>query len=327
MKFNQLVAMFFAVVTIVCCPFSWAAQSIPQKPVTLEAAEIRQTLQQLIEVLAKEYIVKDNADVIAQVLNYKMSHQEFNNRQALSSFQTSLAILLRDISGDANLDIVPTVNEWSLGQTQHLSATASSVLTAKVLAGNIGYLTLPRFEQAAKTLLPAAMSTLQNTKAIIIDLREAEGDSLVMAQLLLSYFTEPDVPLFDNYYQQRAKVEQLNALASTSEKFKHDFPVYLLTSPFNVGISELVSYSLKHMGKAVIIGKPTMGMAVIKQTFPINPWLKVSIPVAVPINPITKGNWQEQGVLPDYDIDVIKSFDFAFKIASDHLLLEAADKK
>jgi len=151
---------------------------------------------------------------------------------------------------------------------------------------------------------------------MIIDLREANEGSMEFAQHLMSYFIDTETLLAEIHYQRQEKTLKLESIEGLGyANFKQNYPIYILTSAFVTHAAEFFSYTLQHFDRAAIIGRKTMGVSSLSQEFVINEWLTLKLPVALPINPITKSNWEGEGVIPDIDVDTKRSFETAYQHA------------
>lgn len=136
----------------------------------------------------------------------------------------------------------------------------------------------------------------------------------------MSFFTKKNTVLLKVLYDRQEKTQTLKSLPKANiEKFKKNYPLYILTSPFVSGSGELLSYTLKHLNKAVVIGNKTMGVAAISTQYKIEDLLSIEVPIAIPLNPVTNANWEGEGVIPDIEVNSAQSFDIAYKVAKSHL--------
>jgi retinol-binding protein 3 len=81
-----------------------------------------------------------------------------------------------------------------------------------------------------------------------------------------------------------------------------DKPVYILTSGRTFSAAESISYSLKNLKRATIVGETTRGGAHPITPRRLNEHFSVTLPTSRYISPITKGNWEGTGVEPDIKV-------------------------
>lgn len=87
---------------------------------------------------------------------------------------------------------------------------------------------------------------------------------------------------------------------------------------------EELAYDLQQLGRATIIGERTRGGAHAREGFRVHPHLEVTIPVARPVNPVSGGNWEGTGVVPDIDTTSHAAHDTAYRLALDHVIARNA---
>ena len=77
--------------------------------------------------------------------------------------------------------------------------------------------------------------------------------------------------------------------------------MYVLTSHRNLlRRGEEFTYDLKNLKRATIVGETTGGGAASGRGTPITAHFDIAVPVARPINPVTKTDWEGTGITPDY---------------------------
>jgi hypothetical protein len=176
---------------------------------------------------------------------------------------------------------------------------------ARILEGNIGYLEFDYFEDPAIASETAAstMQFLNNTDALIIDLRRNNGGAMEMGQFISSYFySNKELPLYKYYYNEknRKKVErEMWLLPSVPGKRLEDIDIYILTSAVTFSAAEWMSYSLQNLKRATIVGEKTAGGAhpIDRKVLPNG--FFVNIPFGEVKDPITNTDFEGKGVMPD----------------------------
>ncbi|PKG83172.1 hypothetical protein CXF85_11605 [Colwellia sp. 75C3] len=293
---------------------------------TLSKENIEKAISNIILLLEKEYIYPEKALLVEEELRRKLVNNEFDKISDWYSFIRSLNAIIRGISGDMYLDIVETNPSLTLEKAQKKSVfniqDSYGVGGVDLLSGNIGYMRMNYFYQNhnAKNEIFHALKELSKVDALIIDLRDTEGDSIPLAQYFMSFFIKEGTILSEILYDKQNKRKRLRAFENSgNDKFKHDFPIYILTSSFLSSSGEFFCYTLKHFKKAVIVGEKTMGIAHVLQNQKINNYISLNIPIAIPINPTTHSNWEKTGVTPDLDVAANLSLDAAHKMAKQYL--------
>jgi len=287
--------------------------------------DIKKCINQVIHLLERDYIFSEKSTLIAKSLKYRLASNEFNQSIELGTFINEFDVLIRNVSGDSYLNIIDTNSHVIIDHQAHSKQNNSENFgfdKIEVLPGNIGYMKLNHFYQNPKAELQAlkAFTYLTKTDAIIIDLRDVEGDSITLSQYMMSFFVEKNTTLTTMVYNKKHQTEILKSSKNLGFKhFKHNYPVYILTSAFLAGTGEFFSYTLQQLKKAVIVGEKTMGVAFISKKQKVNEFISINMPVAFPIHPVTNTNWEQEGVTPDFNVDANQSFDVAYKLAKDYL--------
>ena len=290
--------------------------------------DIIESSLKLIDVLEKYYIFPEKSQIITKQLQYNLRSNKLNQINNLGQFIHELGIFVRRVGEDGYLNIIETSPQFKIGNSQSQVSRVPKKITSfgfekiEILSGNIGYLKLDYFYQNPKAELKAAQvfDYLSETDAIIIDLRDVAGESISLAQYMMSFFIEQNTILTNVIYDKQTKTKVLKSAPNLSnDRLKHNFPVYILTSAFVSGTGEFFSYTLKHLGKALIVGEKTMGVAYISRKLRVDQFISITMPIAIPMHPVTKTNWEQEGVVPDFDVNADLSFDMAYKLAKEHL--------
>lgn len=190
------------------------------------------------------------------------------------------------------------------------------------LMGDIGYLgtTLVGEPADAATMISAAMALIANTKALILDLRDNRGGSTYGMAYWCSYFF-PDgesVHLTDVYRRTTRSTQQFWTLPYVPGTRYLDRPVYVLTGPVTFSGAEDLAYNLKVHGRALLIGESTRGGAHPTAFYPLSEHITITVPYARSINPVTGGDWEGTGVVPDLAVPAAQALDVAYQHALEH---------
>jgi hypothetical protein len=196
--------------------------------------------------------------------------------------------------------------------------------------GNIGYLDLRRFEypKICAETVAAAMKFLAHSDALIIDLRQNPGGRGELLQIIFSYFFEDHrVHYATDIYRSRNVKKQWWTVPGVDGWRMPDVPLYILTSYGTGSAAELFAFSLKHLGRAVVVGDTTAGAAhtTHRYEFP-DVHITLNIPTGTTISPVTGTDWEGTGVIPDIDVPPEQAFDVAYSMALDSLMTLAADE-
>ena len=170
-----------------------------------------------------------------------------------------------------------------------------------ILPHNVGYLKIDWFAELSicRQTAVAAMASLNQTDAVIFDLRDSSGGFPDMVSLIASYFF--DHPEY--MYSPRG--------APNAESWTHspvpgnrlaDKPVFILTSSATWSGAEQFSYDLKMLKRATLVGETTRGGAHAGVFHRIDDHFGMGIPDEKSINPFGKADWEGVGVPPDVKV-------------------------
>jgi peptidase S41-like protein len=186
------------------------------------------------------------------------------------------------------------------------------------LAGNVGLLDLRSIEAAGQTAttIDAAMTLVQYTDALLIDLRHNLGGDPDGVAYLCGYFLGP-APVHVNSVFDRASgtTRQYWTPAHLPAPRYLDRPVYVLTGPDTFSGAEEIAYNLQQLGRATLVGTVTRGGAHPTGDFWVAPQVSVRIPTARSVSPVTGTNWEGVGVRPDVEVPADEAFRYAYRLA------------
>ena len=175
------------------------------------------------------------------------------------------------------------------------------------LIGNIGYIDIRYFAPVnmAGDVAVTAMNFLARCDALIFDLRQCGGGDPFMTQLFQSYlFNKDNKPklLLTKYHHAKNEVQQKWTYPYIPGKRLSEAPVYILTSARTFSGGEDMAYTLKHHGRATIVGEITGGGAhPVTELLPGEGFIFI-LPEGYPTHPVTNTNWEGKGVQPDIKV-------------------------
>ena len=206
--------------------------------------------------------------------------------------------------------------------------------TVKVLEGNIGYIDLRLFypianDTKSKEIVRQSMAALENTNAIVIDLRKCVGGSPEMISLIVSYFypTNSKVHLNSFFYRPNNSTFESYTLESIDGRRMPDKKLYVLTGSKSFSAAEEFCYDLKQLKRATLVGAVTGGGAHTVEPRQIDENFEMFVPTGRAINPITKTNWEGVGVKPDVEVDEAIALQEAHAMALEELITNATTKE
>jgi len=174
----------------------------------------------------------------------------------------------------------------------------------EILDGNVGLLELRGFSerQVFGPHVIAAMKFLENTDAVILDLRKNGGGSPDTVRYLSSYFIGKGVHLNSIYKREGDSTKEFWTLDEVPGKRRTDVPVFVLTSKRTGSGGEGCAYIFQTQKRGKLIGEVTAGAANPGGMVPVSNYFACFVPDGRPINPITQTNWEGVGVKPDQEV-------------------------
>jgi hypothetical protein len=300
-----------------------------------------ESILKIDSLLQENYVFPDKAKLISIYLKKQYQKGEFKKYNLIDSFAIALTKEIRSINNDRHLGVWTTLfpiqkaslkNDYEtyFHNFTNIRAQANGFKEVKIMDGNVGYLKIDFFLNETNSTIDSYMKLLQNTDAIIIDLRNNGGGNPKTVQYLCSYFLKDSILINTLYYR---KDNRTNNIFTTNVNGKKliDVPLLILTGSKTYSGAEEFSYNMQTQKRAFIIGKTTGGAANPGDVFKINNELEIFIPTGTGINPITKTNWEGIGVIPEIitkeNLTDTTAIDMALKLAEEYRSKKLADSK
>lgn len=294
----------------------------------------RVVIQQIADLLEEKYVFPDVGKQVADHLRQRLADGGIVPTLSPPELAEVLTATFSSLTHDSHLRLDHDPARASGGDDieelmrRHFEGARRNnfgFIKAERLAGNIGYLLIREFPPTE-----VAMAIVANTQALIFDIRGHKGGSPEMIQLLISYLVnEEPRPLTGIYSRATDQIETYQTLTEIPGKRMPEVPVYILVDQQTHSAAEAFAYDLQALKRATIIGTRTRGGAHLVDFIPLKGMFVFMLPIARAINPITNGNWQGTGVIPDVETTPDRALEFAHVQALRELLASAneADEK
>ena len=311
---------------IILSPFFCQITTIAQKSKSLsDKAYMNSILQKIDSLIECKYVLIDKAAKCAEEFRKLYKSGKYDIMTDSKKFAKTVTDDLQTITNDKHVSlrmIVPgdigekpesglyhSIRLSRLGMKENLGFYKLEWINEK-----IGYLDLRRFYSIsmAKEMVNAAMKFLSNASAIIIDIRENGGGA---GDFLSSYFLKYPTQLSSVYYRENNYTEEFWTSREIDGEPRTDVPLYILIGKNTFSASEAFAYDLKALKRATLIGETTKGGAHSYDAFKINDQFEINISTARSFSPITGGNWEAVGVMPDVQVPSGKALDAAIVLA------------
>jgi hypothetical protein len=295
----------------------------------VDAAERQRILDAAISNLKRHYIFPDVAQKMAEAILIKEKRGEYDAITDGDTFAHQLTKQMRDVSHDRHLELVysqdPLPQQPAAETPESLARYREAMKRqncafekVETLPHNMGYLKLNFFpdRSVCEQTAIAAMASLNDADALIVDLRDNRGGMPNMVALIASYlFDHPEY-----FYNPRENTTQESWTHSPVPGNKlADKPVYVLTSARTFSGAEQLCYNLKMLKRATLVGETTGGAAHAGVWYRIDDHFGMGIPETRPINPYASTDWAETGVEPDVRVNASDALETAVKLAQSKL--------
>ncbi len=327
------------------CSSAVLAQMPPSPTKPISGTERAAVITELGQQLKSQYIFPAVAAKTAAALSAKAAHGDYRDDKSTTAFAKALSSDLRSIGNDRHLrvkfapgfslpprnaDRAPTPKEMAQMNAQMRSSAAREsygISRVQLLPGDVSYIDLrnfghPEFDGAA---YDAAMSLVAGTKALVLDLRRNGGGTPDgVAYLISHFFPLGDARhLNDIYVRADNSTRQYWTIPSAMPRFTG--PIYVLTSHFTGSGAEECAYDLQTQKRATLVGETTGGAANPGGYISIGYGFIAFVPMARPINPITKTNWEHVGVQPDIAVPAGSAMKVAYVAILNDFVKESTD--
>ena len=188
---------------------------------------------------------------------------------------------------------------------------------AKKIEDTILYIHVTSFDQKVVKGVKKAMAEHNNTKGIILDLRNNPGGLLDQAVGLVDLFVDKGVIVSQ---KGKVKTENLNYTAHAKDS-DTDTPIVTLVNGGSASASEIVSGALQDFNRSIVVGEKTFGKGSVQVVMPIGEEEALKLTVARYYLPSGR-TIQALGVTPDINVHLGK-----IEFKEDPLMLKESDLK
>ncbi|GAB4198631.1 MAG: hypothetical protein Tsb002_33730 [Wenzhouxiangellaceae bacterium] len=280
--------------------------------------------------LETAYVIPAEGKLIAQALRGAWATSEINHENA-AQFAAEVTRILQSVNQDGHLSLKADVSaNAALLQSdtveeadddywlQQARAENWGIEAYRRLPGNIAYLNLTGFWDVGpgREKLAAALRLMEDAAGVVIDLRYNGGGSPQMVAFLTSYFVSDQRLLMTFYDGLTQQSSESHAMATVPGRRLSGMPLYVLTSAGTGSAAEEFASHVRWFELGTLVGQPTYGAAYNNSLLPIASEFVLSLSTGMPVHPVSKGNWEAEGVQPHH----VTSADAALAVAHAQLL-------
>jgi len=297
-----------------------------QQPRSLaDRAYKAEVLQKVAGLVETKYVLADKAEGFADEFRAKCASGAYDALNEAKEFAAKITADLVAITGDKHLNFrliessgvgeIPVsplhhpVRYRLLGQAENTGFHELEWIEPK-----IGYLDIRRFNHfgEAKEMALAAMAFLSGADAVIIDVRENGGGS---GDYLSSYFLPFPTQLSGSYSRVDDTLTEFWTRRDIGMEPRTDVPLIVLIGPRTFSAAESFAYDLQSRKRATLVGEPTKGGAHSVDLFRVGDQFEFTISTERAVSPVTGGNWEGTGVLPDVPVSAANALERAITMA------------
>lgn len=189
----------------------------------------------------------------------------------------------------------------------------------EILPGNVGYIDMRGFahfedmDSPARLAADAALRLTDGADALIIDLRENGGGSPAMVGYLASAFVPHGSDIYNTFHSRQGTASEAPPTPYATPDTS--VPLFILINDRTASAAEAFAYTLKNAKRAVVVGEASAGAANPGGTVALPGGLSIFISGGSPRSPITGGNWEGTGVMPDVATPASQALDRAQVLA------------
>jgi hypothetical protein len=192
------------------------------------------------------------------------------------------------------------------------------IARAERLPGNVGLLQIHDLDEPEGTgeAVVAAMSFLQRTSALVLDVRTGNGGAPTGVAFLISFFVDDEPVHLLDICDRGGALRQQTWTSGYLPVPRYRDPLFVLTSSGTFSALEELAYDLQAMGRATVVGERTRGAANPVALIQVHPQIAVRVPTQSVRNALTGGNWEGVGVQPDVPCEADEALSRAHRRAA-----------
>ncbi len=326
-RFIELRVWFTVLCQLLLCICIGQAQD--QQDMKLSPETKSQVISEVLQQLTSKYVFPEVAAQMERAIRSHVADGDYATLTSARQFAERLQSDLREVSRDQHFEVaysyepIPIQNA---NQQEKIDPERQARIrykgglvnywfkNADVLPGNLAYLRFDGFfplKDGGLDTANSAMSFLQHTSALIIDLRANRGGDPAVGLVLMGYLLDKPVH-FGDYLSRPDGLKTENWISPHTAGAKYCGDVYVLVSGDTISAAEGFAYDLQSVRRAVVIGERSAGAAHPAFDYRVGEHFTLTIPTSRYVNAVTGTDWEGAGVVPDISV-------------SKHLALQTAE--
>lgn len=267
--------------------------------------------------LERSYVDADTGRMISNVVRRQLRSGAYDTIRSEIGFAEQVTRDLRSVNGDLhlNLRLQPASSPGAAGAGN--SIANHGIVRVEVMPGNIGYMEIHAFQGSPgyEKAIVDALAKLEDTNAIIIDVRRHRGGSSQMSHLLFSHFLPAQPIETIRVVDRNNGVTIRRSVQDVPGPRRTDVPLYVLTSQYTGSAGEEFTFVLRNQKRATIVGDRTAGAGHMVNSFPVGHGFSAGVSITRVSDPRTGAEWEIVGVSPDIKVPSEDALDVAYAAA------------
>jgi hypothetical protein len=280
----------------------------------LDGAERARVLAAIGPAIGAHYVFPDVGTKMVADLRARIARGDYDRYSTHTEFAARVTDDLRAISHDRHVMLEYVADAPPMGAAPNppedldaLKKIHFGIGPVERLDGNVARLVIDSFEdpRLAGAAIASAMDVASTADALLVDLRGNNGgDPWGVAYVASYFFDGPPVHWNDMYWHDSNSTDRFFTKVDVpGKKFGAKKPVFVLVGNHTFSAAEEFAYGMQAQHRAVIVGATTRGGAHPVCPISIDGHYSMRVPCGRAINPITHGNWEGTGVIPDVSVD------------------------
>ena len=293
---------------------------------SLNETDRRAVVESAAKMLRERYVFPDVGDRAAKAIESALAAGAYADLDQLPAFAQRVTEDLATVARDKHLRITAPGTAPAAPARVPPPRAEGGITRADILDGNVGYIEVVGFPPPGSFNGPVdrAMSALQKTRALIVDVRRNGGGSPVSVAYLVSYFLSGERVHINTFINRNPGTDTFRSqdFWSVTTPFSYTGkPVFVLTSGRTFSGGEEFAYDMQVMNLGDVVGETTGGGANPGGTMRLPAGLTMFVPGGRARNPITGTNWEGVGVKPDIAVPS----ENALRVALERLNVSSAE--
>jgi hypothetical protein len=304
------------------------ADHTPEHPASLDDETRRGLIENIINAIQKYYLNQDAAAQLATTLRARVSEGIYNHISLGTDLARTVTTDLQALSGDKHFRCIFGISPEEPSREKQrttLEKMNYGFGDVRTLDGSIALVDMTLFPpvhwERVCDKIQSDLQSLSGAATLILDLRNCRGGDPRTVALIASYLVQSEgSPWLKMVRPSDGMTEDLRGEPLPKDGvFSAAKPIYVLTSHATISGGEDLAYGLQARKRATVIGERTAGAANLPRACVLPGGFVLWVPHKYPICPVTGGNWEGVGIVPDIVCEAETGVDRAVALAVEGL--------